>query len=118
MKIGVLAIQGDFAEHAAMLHSLEAEAIEVRLPDELTDLDGLIIPGGESTTFGKLATHYNLIEPIRLFGHQKAIWGTCAGAIFLSKDAQRHQPLLQMDTSLSNAGRQEGLRWTCMFRRC
>jgi 5'-phosphate synthase pdxT subunit len=96
MKIGVLALQGDFAEHSVMLRRLGVEAIEVRLPEQLEGLDGLIIPGGESTTFGKLAVHYGLIEPLRQFALQKAVWGTCAGAIFLAKDAQRPQPLLQL----------------------
>jgi 5'-phosphate synthase pdxT subunit len=94
MKIGVLAIQGDFAEHIVMLKRLKVETAEVRLPEHLKNLDGLIIPGGESTTIGKLATDYGLIEPLRLFGQRHAIWGTCAGAIFLSKDARRSQPLL------------------------
>jgi 5'-phosphate synthase pdxT subunit len=94
MKIGVLAIKGDFAEHIVMLKRLKVETAEVRLPEHLKNLDGLIIPGGESTTIGKLATDYGLIEPLRLFGQRHAIWGTCAGAIFLSKDARRSQPLL------------------------
>jgi 5'-phosphate synthase pdxT subunit len=59
-------------------------------------LDGLIIPGGESTTIAKLAVSYGLMEPLRQFGQDKAIWGTCAGAIFLSKDAHRDQPLLSL----------------------
>jgi pyridoxal 5'-phosphate synthase pdxT subunit len=96
MKIGVLAIQGDFAEHIVMLKRLKVEAAEVRLPEHLRNLDGLIIPGGESTTIGKLATDYDLIEPLRQFGQRHAIWGTCAGAIFLSKDARRSQPLLSL----------------------
>jgi 5'-phosphate synthase pdxT subunit len=96
MKIGVLAIQGDFAEHIVMLKRLKVETAEVRLPEHLKNLDGLIIPGGESTTIGKLATDYELIDPIRLFGQRHAIWGTCAGAIFLSKDARRSQPLLSL----------------------
>ena len=94
MKIGVLAIQGDFAEHIVMLKRLKVETAEVRLPEHLKNLDGLIIPGGESTTIGKLAPDYGLIEPLRQFGQRHAIWGTCAGAIFLSKDARRSQPLL------------------------
>ena len=94
MKIGVLALQGDFAEHIVMLKGLGAETAEVRLPEQLNDLDGLIIPGGESTTIGKLAVAYNLMEPLKAFGQQHAIWGTCAGAIFLSKDVRREQPLL------------------------
>lgn len=94
MKIGVLALQGDFAEHIAMLKRLKVETSEVRLPEHLQSLDGLIIPGGESTTIGKLANDYGLIEPLREFGQRHAIWGTCAGAIFLSKDISRDQPLL------------------------
>ena len=94
MKIGVLALQGDFSEHISMLKRLKVEASEVRLPDHLNGLDGLIIPGGESTTIAKLAVAYNLMEPLQLFGQRHAIWGTCAGAIFLSKDISRDQPLL------------------------
>jgi 5'-phosphate synthase pdxT subunit len=105
MKIGVLALQGDFAEHIVMLRRLGVETAEVRLPAHLTGLDGLIMPGGESTTIGKLAVAYGLMEPLREFGKTQAIWGTCAGAIFLSKDARRAQPLLGiMDiTVLRNA---------------
>ena len=94
MKIGVLALQGDFEEHIAMLKRLKVETVEVRLPDHLKGLDGLIIPGGESTTIGKLAVAYNLMEPLHTFGQRHAIWGTCAGAIFISKDVSRDQPLL------------------------
>ncbi len=94
MKIGVLALQGDFAEHMTMLKRLGAETVEVRLPAHLDGLDGLIIPGGESTTIGKLAVDFGLLEPLREFGKNRAIWGTCAGAIFLSKDVSRNQPLL------------------------
>ena len=72
MKIGVLALQGDFAEHIAVLKKLGAETAEIRLPQQLADLDGLIIPGGESTTIGKLAVAYNLMEPLREFGRRKA----------------------------------------------
>lgn len=96
MKIGVLALQGDFAEHQGMLESLGAEVVQVRLPEHLNGLNGLILPGGESTTIGKLATAYGLIEPLRKFGAERAIWGTCAGAIFLAKDARRQQPLLEL----------------------
>lgn len=94
MKIGVLALQGDFAEHIVMLRKLGVEASEVRLPEQLNGLDGLIIPGGESTTIGKMAVAYDLMNPLRQFGQNHAIWGTCAGAIFLSKDVSRDQPLL------------------------
>ena len=101
MKIGVLALQGDFSEHIAMLRRIGVETCEVRLPEQLEGLDGLIIPGGESTTIGKLAVAYHLVEPLQQFGAQHAIWGTCAGAIFLSTDAHRQQPLLGlMDISV------------------
>ena len=96
MKIGVLALQGDFAEHIAMLKRLKVETSEVRLPEHLKGLDGLIITGGESTTIGTLAVAYNLMEPLKLFGQRHAIWGTCAGAIFISKDVSRDQPLLEL----------------------
>ena len=96
MKIGVLALQGDFAEHITTLRDLGVEAIEVRRAEQLEQIHGLIIPGGESTTIGKLAVDFKIMEPLRAFGRRKAIWGTCAGAIFLSKDARRHQPLLEL----------------------
>lgn len=96
MNIGVLALQGAFIEHRKMLERLGAKAPEIRLPGELDGLDGLIIPGGESTTMGKLAVAYGLLEPIR----QKAaagwpIWGTCAGMIVLARDiGNLAQPLI------------------------
>ncbi|UCH59897.1 MAG: pyridoxal 5'-phosphate synthase glutaminase subunit PdxT [Anaerolineales bacterium] len=96
MKIGVLALQGDFHEHITMLSRIGVETAEVRLPEHLDGLDGLVIPGGESTTIGKLATDFDLLEPLRKFAAEKAIWGTCAGAIFLSKDVHRQQPLLHL----------------------
>jgi 5'-phosphate synthase pdxT subunit len=96
MRSGLLALQGDFAEHRVMLARMGVMVVEVRLPDQLEGLNGLIIPGGESTTIAKLAVSYGLMEPLRKFGQDKAIWGTCAGAIFLSKDAHRDQPLLQL----------------------
>jgi len=77
-----------------MLEHLGVETVQVRLPHDLEGLQALIIPGGESTTIGKLAEAYGLMEPLRRFGVQHAIWGTCAGAIFLSQDARRRQPLL------------------------
>jgi 5'-phosphate synthase pdxT subunit len=94
MKVGVLALQGDFLEHTLMLQRLNVEPVRVRLPEHLEDLEALIIPGGESTTIGKLATSYALIEPLHAFGLERPVWGTCAGAIFLSADAHREQPLL------------------------
>jgi len=94
MKIGVLALQGDFAEHQVVLKRLGVQAAQVRLAADLGGLDGLIIPGGESTTIGKLAEDFGLMQPLRDFCARHAVWGTCAGAILLSKDARRHQPLL------------------------
>ncbi|MFZ6030729.1 MAG: pyridoxal 5'-phosphate synthase glutaminase subunit PdxT [Chloroflexota bacterium] len=96
MKIGVLALQGDFAEHITVLRRLGVETTEVRLPRHLDGLAGLIIPGGESTTMGKLAVAFGLMEPLQEFGRARAVWGTCAGAIFLSKDIRRPQPLLNL----------------------
>ena len=101
MKIGVLALQGAFIEHINMLKSLGVEAVEVRLPEQLADLDGLIIPGGESTTIGKLARRFGLMEPLHDFAAEKPVWGTCAGMIFLAKEITsgtvgRDQPLLGM----------------------
>lgn len=99
-RIGVLALQGAFHEHIKILRSLGVEAIEVRLPADLDGLDGLIIPGGESTTIGKLAVMYDLMEPLRTFAAQKPVWGTCAGMIFMAKEIGsgrgQDQPLLGM----------------------
>ncbi len=95
MRIGVLALQGAFIEHEKMLQRLGVDAVEVRLPRDLEGCDGVIIPGGESTTIGKLAVQYHLIEPLReLAKSGKPLWGTCAGLIFMAKDVQRDQPLL------------------------
>lgn len=93
-KIGVLALQGAFVEHEQVLQALGAETVQVRLPDQLDGLDGLIIPGGESTTIGKLAVQYGLIDPLQQFASQKPVWGTCAGLIFLAKDIGLDQPIL------------------------
>jgi 5'-phosphate synthase pdxT subunit len=94
MEIGVLALQGDFIEHQSVLEKLGVKVRQIRLAEHLAGLAGLIIPGGESTTIGKLAVAYHLMEPLRDFGQKHAIWGTCAGAIFLSRDINRNQPLL------------------------
>ena len=88
LTIGVLALQGDFAEHAAVLRSLGVTPREVRLPRDLDDLDGLIIPGGESTTITRLLQIYDLLEPLReRVGGGLPAWGTCAGAIVLAREA-------------------------------
>ncbi len=94
MKIGVLALQGAFIEHIKMLQKLGTTAVPVRLPADIEGLDGLIIPGGESTTIGKLAVQYHLLEPLRQFALQNPVWGTCAGMILMAKDIGRDQPLL------------------------
>ena len=96
IQIGVLALQGDFYEHSIILERIGVSPRLVKLQRDLVGLDGLIIPGGESTTIGKLAEAYDLISPLRKFGQERAIWGTCAGAIFLSRDVQRDQPLLEL----------------------
>ncbi|MCE2489859.1 MAG: pyridoxal 5'-phosphate synthase glutaminase subunit PdxT [Anaerolineae bacterium] len=102
LKIGVLALQGAFIEHVHMLRRAGAEAVEVRLPEELDGLDGLIIPGGESTTIGKLAASASLVKPLREFACSRPTWGTCAGMIFLARELDNHaQPILAlMDISV------------------
>jgi 5'-phosphate synthase pdxT subunit len=98
MKIGVLALQGAFREHIIKLQALGVDAPEIRLPEQLHDLDGLIIPGGESTTMGKLAVAFDLLEPLRAFIKERPTWGTCAGLILLAERAVRQkkggQPLI------------------------
>jgi pyridoxal 5'-phosphate synthase pdxT subunit len=84
LRIGVLAMQGNFREHATVLRRLGAEPVEVRLPEQLEGLDGLIIPGGESTTIGRLMRLYGLDDAVRDFGGP--IFGTCAGMIVLDRD--------------------------------
>lgn len=93
-KIGVLAIQGSFAEHIAMLARIGVHAIEVRTKTELDQVNGLIMPGGESTTIGKLLKYYGLDEEIEKRAIEKSltIWGTCAGAILLAKHVQEPRP--------------------------
>ena len=95
MKIGVLALQGAFAEHIQMLNRLGVEASEIRLPKQLDEIDALIIPGGESTTIGKLAITFGLLEPIRQLGRDGLpIWGTCAGMILMAGGIGLDQPTL------------------------
>jgi len=109
MRIGVLALQGDFVEHIAVLRRLGVEAQEVRLPAEMAGLDGLIIPGGESTTIGKMAVAYGLVESIQALARAgRPVWGTCAGLIFLARkavDGVPGQPLLGLlDISIVRNG--------------
>lgn len=101
MKIGVLALQGAFVEHRKALERLGVDVVEVRLPQDLEGLDGLIIPGGESTTIGKLAVEFGLLQPLASFAREKPVWGTCAGMIFMARDIGLQQPLLGlMDISV------------------
>jgi len=87
-RVGVLALQGDFDAHRKALERAGAEAIEVRTEEELGTVDGLVIPGGESTTMLKLLDYMNLKEPLRRFAEQKPVFGTCAGAILLASDVR------------------------------
>ena len=87
LRIGVLAVQGNFREHAAMLRRLGAEAVEIRKPEQLEDLDGLVIPGGESTTFMHLMRLYGLDDAVRAF--DGPVFGTCAGLILLAREVER-----------------------------
>lgn len=87
MTVGVLALQGDFREHSEILSRIGADPVEVRLPRQLASVDHLIIPGGESTTIGRLLALYGMLEPLRArAGRDLAVWGTCAGAILLARD--------------------------------
>jgi pyridoxal 5'-phosphate synthase pdxT subunit len=101
MTIGVLAVQGNFREHAAMLRALDAEVVEVRLPEQLEGLDGLVIPGGESTAIMRLMRLYGLEEAIRRF--TAPILGTCAGMILLD---QAHLGLIDVEVERNSYGRQ------------
>ena len=88
ITIGVLALQGAFAEHIQMLRRLGVAAVEVRKVEQLAGLDGLIIPGGESTTMGLIAERWGLVQPLREWVHDgRPTWGTCAGMILLAKQA-------------------------------
>ena len=100
MRVGVLALQGTFIEHIDLLQRLSVEAPPIRLPSELDTLDGLVIPGGESTTMLRLMRSFGLIEPIRRMArHGLPICGTCAGMILLAKSVSNHEmePLGLMD---------------------
>lgn len=90
-RVGVLALQGDFEAHIKALDRAGAEAVPVRTAEELETVDGLVIPGGESTTMLKLINFMDLKEPLRRFLEKKPVFGTCAGAILLAKDVQNPQ---------------------------
>jgi 5'-phosphate synthase pdxT subunit len=88
IRIGVLALQGDFAEHVAVFSRLGVEVCEVRLPEQFDRLDGLVVPGGESTTFTRLMAAFGVLGPVRKLAEDSApIWGTCAGMIVLARQA-------------------------------
>ncbi len=90
-RVGVLGLQGDFAEHLRTLRELGVDAIDVRRPAQLDEVDALIIPGGESTTIGKLAKRYDILPKLQeRVAEGMPVWGTCAGAIFLAKDVPGH----------------------------
>jgi 5'-phosphate synthase pdxT subunit len=101
MRVGVLAVQGNFREHAAMLRRLGAEVVEVRKPQQLDGLDGLVVPGGESTTFMRLMRLYGLDEAVRSFAGP--VFGTCAGMIVLDRG---HLELMDLDVDRNAYGRQ------------
>jgi len=96
MRIGVLALQGDFIEHQQALDRLGVEGVAVRLPEQLDGLAGLILPGGESTAIGKLLAAYGLVAPLQAFAATHPVWGTCAGAILLAKDLGGEPPWLNL----------------------
>jgi 5'-phosphate synthase pdxT subunit len=101
LRIGVLAVQGNFREHAAMLRRLGVDVVEVRVPGELEGLDGLVIPGGESTTFTRLMRLYGLDEALRDF--DRPVFGTCAGMIVLDRN---HLGLVDLEVRRNAFGRQ------------
>ncbi len=109
VRVGVLALQGDFAEHASALEAAGCEPFEVRTPAQLEPMDGLIIPGGESTTIGRLAISSGLLEPLKEFAQSHAVWGTCAGAIVLARRIENdsmHLGVLDITIRRNAFGRQ------------
>ena len=111
LAVGVVAVQGDFAEHIALLKQLRVTVREVRLPKDLEGLDALIIPGGESTTLRHLFDLYELAEPITaLAGSGVPVWGTCAGMIMMASQLTDHRPeplgLMDVTVSRNAYGRQ------------
>jgi 5'-phosphate synthase pdxT subunit len=108
--VGVLALQGDFEAHQRALERAGAEAVPVRTAEELDGLDGLVIPGGESTTMLRLLNYMNLKEPLRKFAREKPVFGTCAGAILLATDvrnpAQESFGIVDMTVERNAYGRQ------------
>ncbi|MFQ6007624.1 MAG: pyridoxal 5'-phosphate synthase glutaminase subunit PdxT, partial [Candidatus Zixiibacteriota bacterium] len=112
LKVGVLALQGDFQRHSYQLSLLGAKVVEVRLPRDLVGLDALIVPGGESTTLDALIDRFTLRQPLLEFGRTNPVWGTCAGMVMLAKDIQNNQAglktlgLIDIDVIRNGYGRQ------------
>lgn len=112
LKVGVLALQGDFELHERQIKALGATCVQVRLPKHLEGLDGLVMPGGESTTMDILMDRFKLREPLAEFGRSKAIYGTCAGMILLAREIVENQAgvkpfgLIDIDVSRNDYGRQ------------
>ncbi|HBD83545.1 MAG TPA: pyridoxal 5'-phosphate synthase glutaminase subunit PdxT [Dehalococcoidia bacterium] len=110
--VGVLAIQGDYREHRTLLESLGADVKEIRLPDQLDEVDGLIIPGGESTTIVQLIDIYNMREKLRerVLNEGMPTWGTCAGMIVMAQKLSDHRPdplkLMNIEVTRNAFGRQ------------
>src|SRR5579871_3593496 len=115
-RVGVLALQGDFAAHGAALERAGAEPVFVRDVAQLAAIDGLVIPGGESTTMLKLLHYDGLLEPLARFGHEKPIFGTCAGAILLAREVthptQESLGLMDLEVERNGYGRQLDSRVT------
>lgn len=117
-KVGVLALQGDFEAHRKALERAGGQPVEVRSADQLAALDGLIIPGGESSTMLKLLNEEHLLDLLREFGQKRPIFGTCAGAILLashvSNPAQESLSLMDIDIERNGYGRQVDSRITLL----
>jgi 5'-phosphate synthase pdxT subunit len=110
-RAGVLGLQGDFREHIQTLEGMGIDAVDVRRPEQLDEIEALIIPGGESTTIGKLAAQYGIIPKLReRVAEGMPVWGTCAGAIFIAKDVPGHPHplagLMDMTVERNAFGRQ------------
>jgi pyridoxal 5'-phosphate synthase pdxT subunit len=111
MKIGVIAVQGAFREHIKALQALGADAVEVRRAEELDGVEGVVIPGGESTAIGKLMRTYDLLEPVKALANEgKPVYGTCAGMIVLAKhivgEDAAHLGLMDFEVNRNSFGRQ------------
>jgi pyridoxal 5'-phosphate synthase pdxT subunit len=115
-KVGVLALQGDFAAHRAALERAGADAVLVRESEQLADLDGLVLPGGESTTMLKLLHQDGLLDAVTEFGRKKPLFGTCAGAILMAREvsspAQESLHLMDIGVQRNAYGRQINSRVT------